>query len=611
MKLSTKLLFSYLAVAFLVLIVGASSYFLNKEIKDRLIEDSRHSISEIQRLSNLEYNLQNSLLFTRNFLFERSMERETDPSIIQLKSRSAETAARENLSRFSANLDSIRTEIPEAGFSNEALRNNYEQLGRYADSLAISFEYYRSLILELFELEAEIDLADEMFNLTIEPYFRATLLAILEEFRINQAESIELQMALLSSQADRNTRIIIIITCIAFIIAIWLAYLIYHSISRPLNHLTMAAEEIGAGNLGKRIQIGTNDELEQLGESFNKMAENLNKSMVSREYVNDIIQSMGDMLIVTSSSFEIQLINKSISDTLHYQTNDLEGRQIWSLISDQYIQDLKKAIFNSKQVRSFEAKFKTIKGKEIPVIISFSRLKEKNIDDAGIVFVASNITAQKKAEGLLNSSLKEKEVLLAEIHHRVKNNLAVISGLLEMQVWNLPDDDKSIGPLKESQLRIHSIALVHELLYQSESLSEINFDEYIKKLLKAIEQTHKNKDKTIEVVAHLDTVSLTIQKAIPASLLLNELVVNSYKHGFNGRLNGKIEVLLSDSDGDIELIIQDDGVGLPEDFEPARQKTLGMTLIKTLIQQIGAKLQVVSRGEEESGAKFIIHFKQG
>jgi len=611
MKLSTKLLLSYLAVAFLVLIVGASSYYLNKVIKDQLIEDSRHSIAEIQRLSNLEYNLQNSLLFTRNFLFERSMERDSEPLIVQLKSRSAETAARENLSRFSANIDSIRTEIPGTDFSNEALRDNYEQLQRFADSLSISFEYYRSLILELFELEAEIDLADEMFNLTIEPYFRTTLLAILEDFRINQAESIELQMALLTSRAESNTRVIIIITCIAFIIASWLAYLIYHSISQPLNHLTLAAEEIGAGNLNKRIQIGTNDELEQLGESFNKMAENLNKSMVSREYVNDIIQSMGDMLVVTNSSFEIQLVNRSTSETLQYQENDLEGSEIWSLISDQYIQNLKETIFNSQQIRSIETKFKTTAGKEIPVIISFSRLKDNSIENAGFVFVASNITAQKEAEDMLNRSLKEKEVLLAEIHHRVKNNLAVISGLLEMQVWNLPEDDKSIGALKESQLRIHSIALVHELLYQSKSLSEINFDEYINKLLKAIEQTHKNKEKFIEVVTRLDTVNLTIQKAIPASLLLNELVVNSYKHGFNGRPKGEIAVLLSESDGTVELVIQDDGVGLPADFDPSRQTTLGMTLIKTLIQQIGGKLQVVSRGDGEIGTKFIVNFKQG
>lgn len=611
MKLSTKLLLSYLAVAFLVLIVGASSYYLNKEIKDRLIEDSQHSITEMQRLSNLEYNLQNSLLFTRNFLFERSMERDTESSDIRLKSRSAETAARANLSRFSANLDAIRTEIPETELSNEALQDNVDQLEEFADSLSTSFEYYRSLILELFELEAEIDLADEMFNLTIEPYFRTTLLPILEEFRANQAVSIELQMTSLRSQADRNTRIIIIITCIAFIIASWLAYLIYHSIARPLNHLTLAAEEIGAGNLSRRIQIGTNDELDQLGKSFNKMAGNLNKSMVSREYVNDIIQSMGDMLIVTNASFEIQLINRSISETLQYQKKDLVGKQIWSIIRDQYVQNLKETIINSKQIRSFEARFKTIKGKEIPVIISFSRLKEKSSEEAGMVFVASNITAQKEAEEMLNRSLKEKEVLLAEIHHRVKNNLAVISGLLEMQVWNLPDDDRSVVALKESQLRIHSIALVHELLYQSESLSEIKLDEYINKLLMAIEQTHQNKDKVIKVITSLETVRLTIQKAIPVSLLLNELVVNSYKHGFNGKSEGEIEVILSENKDNVELIIQDNGVGLPVDFEPEKQTTLGMTLIKTLVQQIGARLQVDNRGEGMSGSKFIIHFEQG
>ncbi len=211
----------------------------------------------------------------------------------------------------------------------------------------------------------------------------------------------------------------------------------------------------------------------------------------------------------------------------------------------------------------------------------------------------------------MSRSLKEKEVLLAEIHHRVKNNLAVISGLLEMQVWNLPDDDKSIGPLKESQLRIHSIALVHELLYQSETLSEIELDQYINKLLRAIQQTHKNKDKLIEVVTDLEPVKLTIHKAIPASLLLNELVVNSYKHAFNGLVDGQIEVILKQTNGQIELVVQDNGVGLPDDFDPLKQQSLGMTLIKTLVQQIEANFNVESREDIASGARFTVFFEEG
>jgi PAS domain S-box-containing protein len=611
MKLSTKLLLSYFSVAFLVLLVGASSFLLNSQIKDSLIEDSQRSITEIQRLSNLEFNLQNSLLFTRNYLFELSGEVDADPAMVQLKSRNMESAAREHLDRFVINIDSIRTEIPASYDLDAELSTHYRHLIRYTDSLATSFDLYRSLILELFELDEEIELREEMFNTTIEPYFRTTLLVILDQFRRTQEEAVTSQMSILRSEAERNTRIIIIITIVVFIVASLLAYLIYHSIARPLNHLTLATEEIGSGNLNKRIQIGTSDELEQLGESFNKMAENLNKSMVSREYVNNIIQSMGDMLVVTDQSLEIKLINRSITETLNYESDELAGKKIWTLINEKDIELLKQNLASSREKRSFEAKYKTKNGREIPVIISYSYLEGNTGEEEGIVFVASNITAQKEAEEKVNRSLKEKEVLLAEIHHRVKNNLAVISGLLEMQVWNLPEDDKSIGPLKESQLRIHSIALVHELLYQSETLAEIKLDQYINKLIHAIQQMHNNKDKLIDVVTELDPVRLTIQKAIPASLLLNELVVNSYKHAFNGLVDGRIDVILSQTNGHVELVVQDNGVGLPEDFDPVQQSSLGMTLIKTLVQQIEADFSVGMREDVASGARFSVIFEQG
>ncbi len=609
MKLSSKLLLSYLAVAFLVLLVGAGTFLLNNHIKNSLIEDSQRSINELQRLSNLESNLQNSLLFTRNFIFEHQQEVE-DQEEIRLNSRNAEAAARDYLHQFGENLESIRDDIPESSEKEGELARTYREMARFADSLSSSFELYSSLIYEIFELDDDIELRDEMFNMTIEPYFRTTLLPILEQFRSSQTGRVEHQLSTLRTQADRNTMIIIVITFGAFMLALAMAYIIYNSIARPVKHLTLATDEIGAGNLDKRIQIGTNDELEQLGESFNKMAENLNRSMVSREYVNNIIQSMGDMLVVTDQNFEIELINQSISETLRYSEEELMGESFWSLVSGDQQDILKKRIADSSQKVSFETRYRTKEGEEIPVILSFSHLSENGSRSKGIVLVASNITAQKEAEEKINRSLKEKEVLLAEIHHRVKNNLAVISGLLEMQVWNLPDDDKSINPLKESQLRIHSIALVHELLYQSESFSEIQLNEYIGKLLQAIQKTHKKREMSVDIATDLGPIYLTIQKAIPASLLLNELVVNSYKHAFEEQSSGQIDVQLAREEGQVKLVVQDNGVGLPEDFDPFEQETLGMTLIKTLVRQIEGDFYTEPRRDGVQGARFVVLFEE-
>lgn len=609
MKLSTKLLLSYFTVACLVLLIGVASLFLNEHIKNDLIQENRHSIEELQRLSNLRFHLQNSLIFTRNFLFEKSRERSSPTIQVQLQSRRAEQAARNSLTRFHQYLESIDMSdstyhMPE--FTNEQV---YEEVNQFSDTLSQSFDIYESLLLDLFDLETETGLGDEIFNLTIEPYFRTTLLPILDRYQTQHSAAIELKIQSLESRVQRNTRIIIFITLVAFFFSIALAYLIYNSIARPLRYLTRATEKIGSGNLSQRIHIGTNDELEQLGESFNRMAENLNKSMVSREYVNNIIQSMGDMLVVTDSDFVIRLVNRSVTDTLGYRAEELSGATFWRLFPEDRIASFEQIIDQKPTRHSMESRFLSADGKEIPVLISCTRLEPSEQMGAGeIVFVAGNITIQKEAEEKISRSLKEKEVLLSEIHHRVKNNLAVISGLLEMQLWTLSENDVNISPLQESQLRIQSIALVHELLYQSDNFSEIQLEQYIHKLLKAIQKTHKNDEKAIEIRTDLENVSLTIQKAIPASLILNELVVNAYKHAFDGRSGGTISVSLSQEEDTVQLIVEDDGVGLPTGFDPLSQKSLGMTLIKTLIRQIGASFTLNESEKTSTGTRCVIRF---
>ncbi|MEX2600017.1 MAG: histidine kinase dimerization/phosphoacceptor domain -containing protein [Balneolaceae bacterium] len=610
MKLSTKLLLSYFSVAFLVLLVGSGSYLLNRSIQTNLIDQSQDSVLELQQLSDLAFHLQNSLLYTRNYLIESQREREAGPGELRVQSRTAEQVVRGHLTQFQVNQDSLQAKDFLDDGSPETMSESELQLSVLIDSLETSFDFYQSLLLELFELEEEGMYGEEVYNTTIEPYFRTTMLPILERLRESQREAVQVQMDGIRSRAERTGSFIFLITLVGFIVAICLAYLMYRSLARPIRYLTEATEEIGAGNLDKRININTKDELQILGDSFNRMTENLNKSMVSREYVNNIIQSMGDMLFVTDSAFTIRLINRATTDTLGYSEKELIGTSIWDLFSENSISDVKDRVMTRSGHNSFENVFQTLNKKKIPVIISFSGLGPVpgGGNQPGVVFVASNITAQKEAEEKINSSLREKEVLLAEIHHRVKNNLAVISGLLEMQVWNLEADNDSIPALKESQMRIQSIALVHELLYQSETFAEVKLDEYIIKLLEAIEKTHKQDDKSIRIQMDLEEVVLTIQEAIPASLLLNEIVVNSFKHAFAGRREGLINVSLTEEESIVRLTVQDNGIGLPDGFDPLSQHSLGMTLINTLSQQINADLIVGRPTEYPAGALFTIEF---
>jgi two-component sensor histidine kinase len=205
-----------------------------------------------------------------------------------------------------------------------------------------------------------------------------------------------------------------------------------------------------------------------------------------------------------------------------------------------------------------------------------------------------DITDRIEAENQIKQSLKEKEVLLSEIHHRVKNNLAVITGLLELQGYNT-DSEEAKKVLKDSQLRINSMALIHEKLYQSENLSEIQFDVYIEELLQVISKSHVSKEKPIHVEIDAEPVPLTITQAIPCGLLLNEIVTNSLKHAFTGKSEGVIRITFNKTGDKLKLSIGDNGVGLPENYKEIKSKSLGMTLINTLAKQLEAEMFIDTR----------------
>src|SRR5699024_1877828 len=152
-----------------------------------------------------------------------------------------------------------------------------------------------------------------------------------------------------------------------------------------------------------------------------------------------------------------------------------------------------------------------------------------------------------EVEEKVKESLREKEVLLSEIHHRVKNNLAVISGLLELQAYNT-DSRAVVDALKESQMRINTIAIIHEKLYQHEDLAAIAFDSYLKELTEIIVDSLRDGSTKIDIHIEADPIELTINQAIPCGLILNELITNAYKHAFSDSKKGNITVLLQRND---------------------------------------------------------------
>jgi len=206
----------------------------------------------------------------------------------------------------------------------------------------------------------------------------------------------------------------------------------------------------------------------------------------------------------------------------------------------------------------------------------------------------------------LKVSLDEKKVLLKEIHHRVKNNLAMVSALLELQEQT-SSKDKDNSPFRTARSRIKSMALAHEALYQNESFSNISMKEYIQRIANLTHQSFVNKDTDIDLKFSLEDARLEMSESIPLGLVINEILINAHKHAFDGKSDGFIELGSTVEDDQINIYIRDNGVGLPKDLEKLKTKSLGMTLIKKFSKQLKADLSIDS--EQDEGTTFSLAFQ--
>ena len=216
-----------------------------------------------------------------------------------------------------------------------------------------------------------------------------------------------------------------------------------------------------------------------------------------------------------------------------------------------------------------------------------------------------DITERKQAEEQIKTSLEEKEVLLREIHHRVKNNMQIISSLMRLQSRSI-EDEKGIAIFTECQNRVKAMALIHTKLYQSESLSNINFSEYVKELAQNLMDSYDIDPGKIALTTDVEKVSLGVDLAAPCGLLVNELISNSLKHAFPKEASGEIKIYIHPTEnGQIELTISDNGVGFPEELDIRKTKSLGLQLVTTLAEnQLQGKIEL-NRG---AGTEFKITF---
>jgi two-component sensor histidine kinase len=239
----------------------------------------------------------------------------------------------------------------------------------------------------------------------------------------------------------------------------------------------------------------------------------------------------------------------------------------------------------------------------ITVLSVFLFRLNKNLKKANRQLSIQKVELEQKNE-IIRTSLEEKETLLKEIHHRVKNNLQIISSLLSLQSHTVTNK-KVLDAFQESQQRLHSISLIHQKLYQNENLARVNFKDYMEDLVGTIHHTLAATDKKIDYKIISENIELDIDTAVPLGLIVNELATNAYKYAFTHAKDGLLTISLQENGGSrYQLIIKDNGPGIPKNINIFESESLGLRLVSILSRQLQGNLEVTS----DNGAAFCLEF---
>jgi PAS domain S-box-containing protein len=218
-----------------------------------------------------------------------------------------------------------------------------------------------------------------------------------------------------------------------------------------------------------------------------------------------------------------------------------------------------------------------------------------------VVTVCEDITDRKETEARLKTSLAEKEVLLKEVHHRVKNNLQIISSLINLQMTNVAEANTR-AELNATRNRIRSMAMIHEQLYQSENLSQINFDEYVRTVSRQLRSLYNVNPEKVNLVFEVDAVSLDVDVAIPCGMIINELITNALKYAFPNEQSGEIRIVFRRDTATTVLSVEDNGIGMAPEIDLSCVETLGLQLVRGLAQQLKGTVTI----ERNSGTRVVI-----
>ena len=336
--------------------------------------------------------------------------------------------------------------------------------------------------------------------------------------------------------------------------------------------------------LGKLTDI---TEIKEKEQSFRETAERLKA----------LNETSTDAIIITDKNERILSWSKGAASLFGHSESEALGQGIGMILSQKY-SDIQTSTFNpvsnnesfSKISSKRELEAMNKNGDTFPIELNLSTWGIENNKHLGAII--RDISKRKAHEKFLIDSNSEKEVLLKEVHHRVKNNLQIVNSMLDIQIRK-SNDKKVKQALNNSRGRIKSISLIHEQLYQYEHLSKIEFGRYVRSLAEGIDMSFRDHEKKVQLCFELETMEIDINSAIPLGLICNELIINSYKHSDKVSETLTISVHLNYQDDKKVLTISDNGIGLPPDFEDKQKLSLGYKIINSLIYQLKGSMDFV------------------
>ncbi|HND21261.1 MAG TPA: PAS domain S-box protein, partial [Acidobacteriota bacterium] len=364
------------------------------------------------------------------------------------------------------------------------------------------------------------------------------------------------------------------------------------------------ARPMGAGRdlYGRRkdgqeiaIEIGLNPLITEEGSFVLASIIDITERKRAEEKFRVAVEAAPNAMVMVDKQGKIVLVNSQTEILFGYPRQELINHHLEMLVPERYRQGhptYRNDFFINPHARPMGAGRdlygRRKDGQEIAIEIGLNPL----ITEEGAFVLASiiDITERKRTEEQIKASLLEKEVLLKEIHHRVKNNLQLVSSLLQLQSGYIKNVE-TLGLFQESQDRIRSIAIIHEKLYQSESLAKVDFAEYISSLTSLLLHTYSSPKNPVKLETKITAIPIGIDLAVPVGLILNELLTNILKYAFPDNRQGKIQISLEpDAEKRLILTVSDDGVGMPDTVKVQSPTTLGLRLVKILAKQLAAEV---------------------